>query len=278
MAVKVVTDSTCDLPRDLANELGIIIVPLTVRFGEESYYDGVDLIADDFYSKLMSSKDLPTTAAPAPGAFAEVYRRLLTEGHQVLSLHISSKLSATSTSASNGRDQLGPGEAVEVIDTLSVSMGLGLLVLRAARAARGGGKLGDIAELVKALMADVRLYGAFDTLRYLQKGGRIGKASALLGSLLNLKPMVLVHEGEVHPLTKARTRTKAVDRLVELVAAAKVEDIGVMHATTPGDMEALARRVSAAANGKEVIKAQFGPVLGTYVGPGILGVAFIEGK
>lgn len=278
MAVKVVTDSTCDLPRALIEKWGIVVVPLHVRFGAESYLDGVDLSADEFYSKLTSSQVLPTTAAPAPGIFADTYTKLLTEGHEVVSLHISSKLSATYSSALNGRDHVGPGKPVEVIDTLSASLGLGLLVLRAAMAAREGGKRGEIAQAVKERIPDVRLYGAFDTLHYLHKGGRIGRASALLGSLLNLKPIVLVHDGEVHPLTKVRTRAKAADKLIELVAAAKVEDIGVMHATTPADLDELAKRVSAVAPGKDVIRTQFGPVLGTYVGPGVLGVTFLEAR
>lgn len=278
MAVKIVTDSTCDLPRDMVEKYGVTVVPLFVRFGAQSYRDGVDLSADEFYRKLTSGGVLPTTAAPPPGVFTETYKNFLSQGHQVLSLHISSKLSATYSAALNGKDQIGPGKTVEVIDTFSVSMGLGLLVLEAARAVQAGAQLAEVAALVRSHMLKMTLYGAFDTLEYLQKGGRIGKASAMLGSLLNLKPMVVVRDGEVHPLERVRTRAKAVNRLVELAAQSNAGEIAIMHATTPGDQDDLAKRIEAAAPGKVQVKAQFGPVLGTYTGPGILGAAFLENK
>lgn len=278
MAVKIVSDSTCDLPRDLVEKYGITVVPLFVRFGAQNYRDGVDLSADEFFRKLTGGGVLPTTAAPPPGVFTETYQKFLSQGHQVLSLHISSKLSATYGAALNGKDQLGPGKAVEVIDTLSVSMGLGLLVLEAARAAQSGSRLDEVAALIRSHMLKMTLYGAFDTLEYLHKGGRIGKASAMLGSLLNLKPMVVVRDGEVHPLERVRTRAKAVNRLVELTAQSNAGEIAIIHATTPEDQEDLAKRIEDAAPGKVRIKAQFGPVLGTYTGPGILGVAFLENK
>lgn len=278
MAVKIVTDSTCDLPRDLVERYGVTVVPLFVRFGAQTYLDGVDLSADEFYHKLTGGGVLPSTAAPPPGVFTETYKKFLSQGHQVLSLHISSKLSATYSAALNGKDQLGPGKTVEVIDTLSVSMGLGLLVMEAARAVQAGSQLADVAGLIRSHMLKMRLYGAFDTLEYLHKGGRIGKASAMFGSLLNLKPMVVVRDGEVHPLERVRTRAKAVNRLVELAAEANAGEIAIMHATTPGDQDDLTRRIDGAVPGKALVKAQFGPVLGTYTGPGILGVAFLENK
>ena len=278
MAVKIVTDSTCDLPRELVARRGITVVPLLVRFGAETFRDGVDLAADDFYKKLTGSKALPTTAAPGPGVFAEAYQRLLAQGHEVLSIHVSSKLSATYSSALNGKDQLGPGKAIEVVDCLSVSMGLGLLALLAAKAARAGMSLAQVADVVRKRMPDVKLYGAFDTLEYLHKGGRIGRAQALLGSMLNLKPMVIVQDGEVHPLERVRTRAKAMARLVELATSTKTDEVAIIHATTPADLDDLAKRIGTALPGKGMIKAQFGPVLGTYTGPGTMGVAFLESR
>ncbi len=278
MAVRIVTDSTCDLPRDLVAKWGITVVPLLVRFGLESFRDGVDLDASEFYRKLTSGGVLPTTAAPAPGVFAEAYQKHLSEGDQVVSLHISSKLSATYGSALNGKDHVGQGKPIEVIDTLSVSLGLGLLVLEAARAAKEGAGLTEISAMVRSLVPGMRLYGAFDTLEFLHKGGRIGGAKAMLGSLLNLKPMVVVRDGEVHPLERVRTRAKAVSRLVELASAGNAKRIGILDATTPADADELSRRIAGAAPGKDIVRSQFGPVLGTYTGPGALGVVSLEGK
>ncbi|MBI2857005.1 MAG: DegV family protein [Chloroflexi bacterium] len=278
MAVKIVTDSTCDLPRELASQLDITVVPLTVRFGTESYLDGVDLTPGEFFHKLVTGQVLPTTAAPAPGAFAEVYRKLLDQGHEVLSIHISNKLSATYNAALLGKEAVGAARSVEVIDSLSVSMGLGLLALAAARSAAAGAGLKEVSKLVREKMQAVRLYAAFDTLEYLKKGGRIGRATAFLGSLLNLKPMIVIREGEVHPLERVRTRAKAVGRLCDLVEGCpSVEELVVLHSTTQDEAEELAQRMEARLPGKRVHRAQFGPVLGTYTGPGILAIGFIEG-
>ncbi|MBI2854233.1 MAG: DegV family protein [Chloroflexi bacterium] len=277
MALKIVTDSTADLPRDLARQLDIRVVPLTVRFGTETYLDGVQLSADEFFRKLVQSPVLPTTAAPGPGVFSELYNYLLDQGHEVLSMHISSKLSATFGSAVAGKNNLSAGSKVEVVDTMSVSMGLGLLALQAARVAVEGATLAEAVELVKRKMPAVKLYGAFDTLEYLYKGGRIGRAQALLGSMLNLKPMIVVRDGEVHPLERVRTRAKAVARLRQLVENSKdPEELAVIHATTPDDMEDLSKQVEKLVPGKRVHRTQFGPVLGTYTGPGILAVGLLE--
>jgi DegV family protein with EDD domain len=277
MGVKVVTDSTSDLPPDLAKELDISVVPLMVRFGPETYRDGIDLSADEFYQKLVRGPALPTTAAPAPGLFAEVYERAREDGHDVLSVHISSKLSGTYDSALLGRRETKG--AVEVIDSLAVSMGLGLLAVVAARAARDGANLADVTALVREKMKSLHLYGALDTLEYLHKGGRIGGAQAFLGSVLNFKPLITVRDGEVHPLERVRTRGRAIARLCELVEGfSRIEEMAVIHSTTPAEMEELAGRLADRVPGKHVFRARFGPVLGTYVGPGILAVAFLASK
>ncbi|MEW6033890.1 MAG: DegV family protein [Chloroflexota bacterium] len=279
MGLKIVTDSTSDLPPRLVEELDITVIPLIVRFGTETYRDGVDLSADEFFRKLVQGPVLPTTAAPGPAAFSEVYEKLLSQGHEVLAIHISNKLSATHGSAMLGKESLGPGRPLEVLDSTSVSMGMGLLVIQAARAAKAGAKLAEAASLVRQKIPVLNLYAAFDTLEYLHKGGRIGRAQALLGSVLNLKPMIVVRDGEVHPLERVRTRAKAIGRLVELVRECpNVEELTVLHSTTPDDMEDLAQRLAAIVPGRKVHRARFGPVLGTHTGPGVLGVGFLAGK
>ena len=277
MAVRIVTDSTADLPRELVKKLGIEVVPLTVRFGNESYLDGVNLSGDQFFQKLVSNPVLPTTGAPSPGTFGDLYRSIMAKGDEVVSIHISNKLSATYTSAATARGNLPANSPVEVIDSMSVSMGLGLIVLQAARAAAAGARFTDVVKLVKEKMPLIRLYGIFDTLEYLQKGGRIGRAQAFLGSLLNLKPIVVILEGEVHPFERVRTKAKAMNRVLKLVEDSnKVDEVAVLHATSPGDLEDLSKRIGAVVPGTTVHRCQFGPVLGTYVGPGAMALCFLE--
>lgn len=277
MALAIVTDSTADLAPRLVQQLAISVVPLTVRFGEKSYRDGVDITPDEFYRNLTQEQGLPVTAAPGPGVFTELYQALLSQGHQVLSIHLSGKLSATYNSARLGMEALGPGQSVEVIDSMTVSMGMGLLVLQAARAARAGLKLEEVSAIVRQTMGRARLFGALDTLEYLHKGGRIGRAQAFLGSMLNFKPLVTVRDGEVHPLERVRTMAKAKARLVELVRSVPaIEELAVIHATTEDEVEKLAASLQPLVPDKEICRARFGPVLGTYVGPGVLGVALIE--
>ncbi|MDP6495513.1 MAG: DegV family protein, partial [Dehalococcoidia bacterium] len=218
------------------------------------------------------------TAAPAPGVFSEVYGKLLKEGHEILSIHISSKLSGTYDSAVLGRKEQAGDGAIEIVDSLSVSMGIGLLAVVAARAAKEGSSLADVAIMVRKKMDELHLLGALDTLEYLHKGGRLGKAQALLGSLLNFKPLITVR-GEVQPIGRVRTRVKAVNRLYELAQDfGHIDEMAVLHSTTPEDMEALADRLAPLVPGKKIFRARFGPVLGTYTGPGILAVAFLGGK
>jgi len=273
VAVRVVTDSTADLPPDLAREWGIEVIPLFVHFGTEVYRDGLDMGPNEFYQRLVRSPRLPTTSAPPPGAFQEVYARLLEGAEGVVSVHISSKLSATHDSALLAGQQF-KGK-IEVIDSLSCSMGVGLLALAAAERARGRKKLKEIAQEVRALVPRAHLFGLVDTLDYLVKGGRVGKAQAFLGSLLQVKPLLTIKHGEAHPLERVRTRRRALERLVELAASfSSASALAVLSSTTPQEAEALAGRL-----GKgfacPIYQARFGPVMGTYVGPGALGVALI---
>lgn len=275
MSVKIVTDSTSDIPAQVATALGITVIPLYVNFSGQSYQDGVDLTADQFYEKLVAASALPTTSTPSPDAFTQIYERLSQEGSDVISIHVSSKLSATYNVATLGKNKL-PGCRVEIVDSGQVSMALGLQVIAAAKAAKAGASAQEIRSLLKSVSERSRLFGLLDTLEYLQKGGRIGKAQAFLGTLLQFKPLLGVRDGEVVPLERLRTTGKAVRRLQDLVSGAKVESIAVLHSTATKEAEVLAQALAGQVSPDNMYQARFGPVLGTYVGPRALGVALIE--
>ncbi|MFH1484455.1 MAG: DegV family protein [Chloroflexota bacterium] len=277
MAVKVVTDSTCDLPAETAEALGITVVPLTVQFGSTSYRDGLDLGPDEFFLKLAHASTLPTTSQPSGGDFAATYEALAQETDEILSIHISAKLSGTHSSALVGRQAVTANCRIEIIDSLQASMGLGLIVMAAARAARSGQTLDQVMEAVRGLIPRTFLFGVVDSLEYLHKGGRIGKASVLLSSLLQIKPLIACRDGETYPLGRERTRPRALERMRKLVEEhSPINEMAILHSTTPAEAEALAERFSGILPRDQIIFARFGPVLGTYLGPGAIGVAFVE--
>lgn len=277
MTVKIVTDSTADIPAEVAREFDLTVVPLYVHFGAEVFKDGVDIDADEFYRRLTTGHVLPKTAAPSPGDIGEVYSRLCKEGHEVVSLHISSKLSATYNSASLAKEQAGKDCRVDVVDSQQAAMGLGLLAIGAAQRAKAGASVYDICDWLHHAVPRTHLLGVVDTLEYLQKGGRIGKAQAFLGSLLQVKPIIGVRDGEVHPVERVRTRGRALERLAELATAFKaVEALAVIYSTDTEAVQRLEERLRSAFPGVSIYRARFGPVIGTYVGPGATGVALIE--
>ncbi len=275
MTVKVITDSTADLPPALAEELGITVVPLNVHFGTEVYRDGVEITADEFYRRLVTASRLPTTSQPTPGDFLSAYDEMGQTTDEILSVHVSAKLSGTMNSATQAREEYGGACRIEIIDSLQGSMGLGMLAIAAAEAARRGDSLDDVVTETRATIPKVGFIGLLDTLEYLEKGGRIGKAQAFMGSLLRIKPLLTIRDGEAHPLERARTRAKGVDRMCELVQAEMpLKDLAVVYTTTPDEARALAQRLQSHLPQGEVILSQVGPVVGTYLGPGVLGVAF----
>ena len=279
MVVRVVTDSTADIPKEVAQELGITVVPLSVHFGEEVYQDGVDLFADEFFHKLQNSPTLPTTSQPSGGSFAQVYDELAAETEEIISIHISNKLSGTYNSAILGREAMGAKCRVEVIDSFLASMGLGVVVIAAAEAAREGANLDQIAELTRQDASRSHFFGAVDTLEYLQKGGRIGRAQAFLGTLLNIKPLIGIEDGEIYGLEKVRSRKRVLERLVEFTSGFKsIDKISVVHSTTPDEAEILVERLASIFPPQQIYRARFGPVIGTYLGPRALGVAVMEGR
>ncbi|MSQ12857.1 MAG: DegV family protein [Dehalococcoidia bacterium] len=276
MPVRIVTDSTSDLPSDIAAAAGITVVPLNVHFGTETFRDGVDIKEDEFYRRLVSTAKLPTTSQPSVGAFLETYERLAPGADGIVSVHLTAKLSGTYNSAIQAKGEF-KGCPVEVIDTQQGSLGLGMVALAAARAAQAGGTMAQVSQAVQQAMRDTKFFGAVDTLDYLVKGGRVGKAQAFVGGVLRIKPIITIQDGVVHPVERVRTLQKAVERLAELArAAGPVGSVGVIHSTTPDVAQSLADRVRDLAPGGQVLMSRFGPVIGAYLGPGAVGVAVMK--
>ncbi len=274
MAIKIVTDSTSDLPQELAEELGIKIIPLYVLFGNETYRDRVNITEDEFYEKLLNGPVHPTTSQPSPQDFAELYSELSKDADGIISVHISSKLSGTCNSAYQAREMVKTKCPIEVIDSNNVSMGLGLVAIRAAELAGSGKDFKQVVEETKLTVSKISVWAMFDTLKYLAKGGRVGKAKALMGSVLNIKPVLAVKDGEMVPATKARSREKGVDLLYDYVSKFEhIEDLAIMYTTTLDEAEALADRMGAKFERDRIKIGRLGPALGVHAGPGTLGVA-----
>jgi len=273
MTVKIVTDSVSDIPSDLAKSLDITMVPLTVNFGVESFLDGVEITPKEFFEKIQTAPSLPTTAAPSIGAFTEVYKDLTGKGHEVVSLHVSGKLSATLSSATQAAAELG-NEHISVVDTQAVSAMEALIVTAAARVAIAGGSVEEVIEKAKSSIDKTSVYVVLDTLEYLQKGGRIGRAAALMGGLLSIKPILTLNDGEVHPHEKVRTRAKALARIIEIVqSGGPYEEITVMHASAEDEAEYLTSVLEPMCSDLPILNSQIGPVVGTHAGPGSVAVA-----
>lgn len=276
--VRIVTDSTCDLPRSIVDELGIVVVPLNVHFGERVYRDGVDLDCAQFFELLAKNAELPKTSQPATGLFEEAYNRLAADGSPVVSIHLSGKLSGTFHSASLARDAVRHRCMVEVVDSRSASLGLGLIVMAAAELARAGASQWEIVTHVRRMIPDVHVVCLVDTLEYLQRGGRIGRARAFLGTLLNIRPILKLEDGEVQPLEKVRTRSKAIDWLVEFVELfPQIDRLAILHSNSPSDVEMLLRRLEPLYPRDRIMVGHYGPVIGAHVGPGGIGIVVSQG-
>jgi len=275
--IKVVTDSTAYLPQDFVEQHDIRVVPLNVLFGTKSYREGVDIDFDQFYRMLAEADELPTTSQPAAGDFLTVYSELVDAGHEVISIHISSVLSGTVDSALSARKMLPEPDRVSVVDSLSTSMGLELVVRAALVAIDAGRSREEIVTWLKQVIKQLHVYFVVDTLEYLHKGGRIGGASALLGTVLQFKPILFLKDGKVEPWGKVRTKRKAVTRLLDVieekVGGNPIGKVGVTHALVPDEAEALVQRLRQRLNCGECYVSQVGPVIGTHTGPGVLGVA-----
>jgi DegV family protein with EDD domain len=275
MSVAVVVDSTSDIPENTRQELGITEVPLLIMFGSEQFRDGIDMSNDEFYARLVEGNVHPTSSQPSAGDFVEVYERLAKDHEGIVSIHLGGKLSGTVRSAQQAAEMV-PGVPIRVIDSGSVSMGMGFLGIEAAQMARAGKSLDEIATAVEAMVPRIVLWAVLDSLKYLERGGRIGKGRALLGTLLNVKPMIYIR-GEVLPGERVRTHKKAIARMEELASAeAPYKHLAVLYSTGTQYAEELADRLGTIHPRAQIIVSQLTGVIGVHGGPGVLGVTGIK--
>ena len=275
--VHIITDSSCDLSDELVADLPITVVPLEIRFGTSTFVDRVELSTAEFWERCRTSDELPSTAAPAPGAFVEAYRGAAGAGAtEAVVVTLSGDLSATIEAAQQAVSAIGDEIDCHVVDSRSVSAGLGLLVIEAAERAAAGERAADIVTAVRDAAARTQVHAALDTLENLRKGGRIGAAQSLLGSVLSIKPLITVTDGAVVPAGKQRTRSRALAHLVNLVADAadRIERIAVMHADC-GDVDDFVERIAPLVDSEPMVSL-IGPVVGAHAGAGTIGVVFTE--
>lgn len=281
--VAIVTDSTANIPEAMLRGLPLHVLPLHVIWGENNYADGIDITPTEFYTRLQTAKTMPTTSQVTPGAFRDLYSRLLEEGYEILSLHISAKLSGTLDSAQQAM-QYFPGAKINLVDSESTSMALGFLTLAVARAAQQGATLAECTELARHARTNINVYFVPSTLEFLHRGGRIGGAAALVGTALNLKPILSLRDGRVEAIERVRTMGKALDRMMEHVSASidgrRPVRLAAIHANSPDEAAQLlerARQNFSVSEVSDALCAEVSPVIGTHTGPGTVGLAFMTG-
>ncbi|HJM75770.1 MAG TPA: DegV family protein [Dehalococcoidia bacterium] len=276
MTVRVVTDSTADLPAGLAAERRIEVVPLTVLFGDEQFRDGVDITASEFYARLARAAELPTTSQPPPALFREAYERLIADGAtEILSIHVSGKLSGTLDSARQGAQ--GLDARIVHVDSQMASLAVGIGVLRAADAIADGASLDEAAAVVETQFGRTHVYIVLDTLEYLRRGGRLGRASAVIGTMLKVKPVLSFVDGEVAQLARGRTQAKALEVSLKLAAEqAPFEYMTMMHTSSRDGVDALLDRLKSASPDATVVNGQMGPAIGVHAGPRTLAFAVVS--
>ena len=276
MAIKIVTDSVSDIPPKVTKELGITIVPLHVRFGTEVYLDGVDITADQFFDRLPHNKTLPITSVPSPGDFANVYNKLSEETDEILVITLTSKLSGTNDVAKQSIGLTKRKCRIEVVDSGLAIMGQGLLVITAARAAQDGANFEEVLDIVNSNIPRIDFRAAFDTLEYLERGGRIGKAQAFLGSILKINPILGMKDGLVIPCGKERSRARAIEHLFNFATNySHIEEMAVEYATAIDEAEMLVERLSSRLPKEQIYISRTGPVIGTHTGPSLIVVTVL---
>jgi DegV family protein with EDD domain len=275
--IKIVTDSTAYLPEATIRQHDIRTVPLYVHFGKQAFREGMELSNEEFYSRLKEAPELPTTSQPSPGEFYEAFKELDGGGHEIIALTISSKLSGTWDSAMGAKEML-PEAKIHVIDSLSTSIGLQLIIEAVAEAISAGATAREIVEQVEALKERLYVLFVVDTLEYLAKGGRIGNAKAFLGTLLKVKPILTLEGGAIEPCEQVRSKRKAVTRMLDLIEEhlgdnASQAKLAVAHALVPDEAQSFIREAMDRLGCAEPSCADIGPVIGTHTGPGVIGVA-----
>lgn len=279
MTVKIITDSVADLSPQVVAEMGISVVPLRVRFGDEVYRDGIDLTPDQFYGKLKTSKIFPNTSVPSPADFVQVYDKLSEETDEILAILVSARLSATCEVALQSIGKMKRKCRVELLDSETATMAEGFIVMAAAKAAKSGASLDEVIEVARMAIPRVDFRAAFDTLDYLRRGGRIGRAQAFLGSMLRINPIIALKDGVVEPAGRTRSRAKAIDLLYDFAAGyARIEEMAVENTACPDEAEALLERLGAIFPKERIHRSRMTPVIGTHTGPGLLLVAVLGDK
>jgi len=269
--VAVVTDSVADLPPRVAEEFGITVVPLVVRFGTDLYRDGLDLSPDEFYNRLKGSKALPATSVPPPVAFADVYDKLAEKTNEILVITVTSRLSGTHQVAVQAAGLMKKRCRVEVLDSEWAVMAQGFIVIAAAKAAQAGVGLDEVLDAARCTMRRVEIRAAFDTLEYLERGGRIGKAQAFLGSLLKVNPIIGLKDGEVYPVGRERSRTRAIDRLYDFALGfGNIEGLAVEYASDSDEANKLVQRLRSKYPKVPIHVSRTSPAIGTHTGPGLI--------
>lgn len=275
MCVKIVTDTMADIPAALATELDITQVPCLVHFGDREFRDRTDLSLPEFYRQLDASPVLPFTSQPSAAMLEDAFRAIVKRHDQILSIHVTSKLSGTLNSARLGAQSVPDGQ-IEIVDSRQVSMAMGWMAILAARAAKTGASLAAIKKILQDAMPRAHIIAMLDTLRFAQRGGRLGKGAALIGTFLNVKPLLAIEDGEVVPIGNVRTRKRGLERLVEILhASGPVQELAVMHAQADADARELARMLGVLYPDKHILIGETGPVIGTHTGPGAVGIAWL---
>jgi DegV family protein with EDD domain len=278
--VKIVTDSTAYLEPGVAEELEISVVPLNIHFGDEILRDGVDITAAEFFRRLDRSPEMPTSSPPSRSTFEKLYSKLSKTTDEIVSIHISDKLSQTCAMANAAAAPFLGRCDIAVVDSLTTSLGLGILATAAAEAAAQGETLDEIVRLLRGMIPHIYVVFLVETLDYLERGGRIGRAQAILGSMLGIKPLLIMEEGEIVPLEKVRTRSRAIDKLFDFVVEfPHIEQMAILQKSPVATEETLLliERLELVLPEMEFPIISYGPVLATHVGPNTMGIIVYEG-
>jgi DegV family protein with EDD domain len=280
--ISLVTDSTAYIPSELCQKYGISVAPQILIWGEETFRDGVDIQPDEFYTRLKTAKVMPTTSQVSPATMQEIFSKLVEEGAEVIGIFISSKLSGTIQSALQAKEAMGnAGEKVTIFDSYTTAMAMGFQVLAAARAIESGASLSETLAVLEKARQNTGVYFAVDTLEFLHRGGRIGGAQRFIGTALNMKPVLAIQDGRVEAVERIRTKSKAIDRVVELVVeqvkGKSPVRLATLHANAADEARLLLEKASQQLEVSESLLTEVSPVIGTHAGPGTVGLAFLSG-